>query len=178
MEDLSPEQAASIAAEMRAHARQQQQKQQQQRQQQQEQQQLQISGAVRSAAPAALHPLHADAQVAAAGSAAASGGWRSSDAPSVLREVRSGKLHAETSDEEGTAAAAAAAAAAADKQRSRGHQDQEARQQQQQQQQQQQNEGESEEQKCERIAASIRFQAEADLSKRRAEWVSLCLAAL
>ena len=175
MEDLSPEQAASIAAEMRAHARQQQQKQQQQRQQQQEQQQLQISGAVRSAAPAALHPLHADAQVAAAGSAAASGGWRSSDAPSVLREVRSGKLHAETSDEEGTAAAAAAAA---DKQRSRGHQDQEARQQQQQQQQQQQNEGESEEQKCERIAASIRFQAEADLSKRRAEWVSLCLAAL
>lgn len=164
MEDLSPEQAARISAELRAHAR------------KQQQQQVHISGAVKSTAPAELHPLQADAQVAAA----VASGKVLTDDHSALRELRSGHLHGETSDEEIVSTAPAAnlqyrttrqqKLAEAHQYRQQEQQQQhEHRTQQREQPDEQHHEIESEEQKCERIAASIRFQAEADLSKRREE---------
>ncbi|KAL8439450.1 hypothetical protein Efla_004614 [Eimeria flavescens] len=166
MRDLSPEDAASIAAEIRARTFSHQQQQQQRQEQQQQQQQLQISGAVRAAESAPLHPLHADARhAAAANPAGAAAAGRSGV---LFREVKSGQLHADTSDEEEQQHARAAAAAAAP----------EPRQQQQQQQQQHEEEGEeqqdeSPEEKCERIEATIRSKAEADLTRRRAEMALL-----
>ncbi|CDJ62551.1 hypothetical protein, conserved [Eimeria necatrix] len=168
MEDLSPEQAARISAELRAHAR------------KQQQQQVHISGAIKSAAPAELHPLQADAQVAAA----IAPGKVPTDDHSALRELRSGHLHGETSDEEIVSAAPAAnlqCRTTRQQKLAEPHQHRQQEQQQQHEHRTQQREQpdephheiESEEQKCERIAASIRFQAEADLSKRREEMAAL-----
>ncbi|XP_026192772.1 uncharacterized protein LOC34619488, partial [Cyclospora cayetanensis] len=158
MEDLSPEQAASITAELKAEAS-----------KRHQQQQVQISGAVRLAAPAAMHhPLRTDAETASA-SARSKTPQEHRPASPVLVEVRSGRLHGDASDEE---TACAAARPGEGKQLGKvAEQGRDAKLQQQEGE--QQLEGESDEQKCERIEASIRFKAESDLNKRRAQMQAL-----
>ena len=151
MADLSPEEDANIAAQIKAHVLQ-----QQQQQQQQQRQVADSGGVLRSAAPALIHPLHADARHTAAAAAAPAAAAGRDSSKEILREVHSGHLFGRDTSDETPAAP-------------RVPSQQEEQQEEQQQQQQQEEQGETDEEKCERIAASIRSEAEAELGKRRVE---------